>query len=34
MSTTSAALTDSRVLLRRNFKHILRNPFTLAAALA
>jgi len=29
MSTTSAALTDSRVMLRRNFKHILRNPFTI-----
>ena len=29
MSTTSAALTDSRIMLRRNFKHILRNPFTI-----
>jgi ABC-2 type transport system permease protein len=28
MSTTSAPLTDSRIMLRRNFKHILRNPFT------
>jgi ABC-2 type transport system permease protein len=28
MSTTSAPLTDSRVMLRRNFKHILRNPVT------
>ena len=26
MSTTSAPLTDSRIMLRRNFKHILRNP--------
>ncbi|HEY6786340.1 MAG TPA: ABC transporter permease [Trebonia sp.] len=24
----SAPLTDSRIMLRRNFKHILRNPFT------
>ncbi len=29
MSTTSAALTDSRIMLRRNFKHILRNPVTI-----
>jgi len=29
MSTTSAALADSRIMLRRNFKHILRNPFTI-----
>jgi ABC-2 type transport system permease protein len=29
MSTVSAALTDSRIMLRRNFKHILRNPFTI-----
>jgi ABC-2 type transport system permease protein len=29
MSTTSAALTDSRVMLRRNLKHILRNPTTI-----
>ena len=29
MSTTSAPLTDSRIMLRRNFKHILRNPFTI-----
>src|SRR5215469_6423912 len=28
MSTMSASLTDSRVMLRRNFKHILRNPVT------
>jgi len=28
MSATSAALTDSRIMLRRNFKHILRNPVT------
>jgi ABC-2 type transport system permease protein len=28
MSTTSAPLADSRIMLRRNFKHILRNPFT------
>ena len=28
MSTTSAAFTDSRIMLRRNFKHILRNPVT------
>ncbi|MGH3253628.1 MAG: ABC transporter permease [Trebonia sp.] len=28
MSTTSAPLADSRVMLRRNFKHILRNPVT------
>ena len=26
MSTTSAPLTDSRIMLRRNLKHILRNP--------
>ena len=29
MSTISAPLTDSRVMLRRNFKHILRNPVTI-----
>ena len=29
MSTTSAPLTDSRIMLRRNFKHILRNPTTI-----
>ena len=29
MSTTSAPLTDSRIMLRRNFKHILRNPITI-----
>ncbi len=29
MSTTSAALTDSRIMLRRNLKHILRNPVTI-----
>ena len=29
MSTISAPLTDSRVMLRRNFKHILRNPTTI-----
>jgi ABC-2 type transport system permease protein len=29
MSTTSAALTDSRIMLRRNFKHIRRNPVTI-----
>jgi ABC-2 type transport system permease protein len=29
MSTTSAPLTDSRIMLRRNFRHILRNPFTI-----
>ena len=29
MSTTSAPLTDSRVMLRRNLKHILRNPVTI-----
>jgi ABC-2 type transport system permease protein len=28
MSTISAPLTDSRIMLRRNFKHILRNPTT------
>ena len=28
MSTTTAPLRDSRVMLRRNFKHILRNPVT------
>jgi ABC-2 type transport system permease protein len=28
MSTTSAPFTDSRIMLRRNFKHILRNPIT------
>ena len=29
MSTTSAPLTDSRIMLRRNFKHTLRNPVTI-----
>ena len=29
MSTISASWTDSRIMLRRNFKHILRNPVTL-----
>ncbi len=29
MSVTSAPLADSRIMLRRNFKHILRNPVTL-----
>jgi ABC-2 type transport system permease protein len=29
MSTISAPLTDSRIMLRRNFKHILRNPTTI-----
>jgi ABC-2 type transport system permease protein len=29
MITTSAALTDSRIMLRRNLKHILRNPTTI-----
>ena len=29
MSTASAPLTDSRIMLRRNFKHILRNPTTI-----
>ena len=29
MSTTSAPLTDSRIMLRRNVKHILRNPFAI-----
>ncbi len=29
MSTTSAPLTDSRIMLRRNFRHIIRNPVTL-----
>ena len=29
MSTTSAALADSRVMMRRNLRHILRNPVTL-----
>jgi ABC-2 type transport system permease protein len=29
MSTSSAALTDSRIMLRRNLKHILRNPTTI-----
>ena len=28
MSAISASLTDSRVMLRRNFRHILRNPVT------
>jgi ABC-2 type transport system permease protein len=29
MSTTSAPFADSRIMLRRNFKHILRNPVTI-----
>ena len=29
MSTISAPLTDSRVMLRRNLKHIIRNPVTI-----
>jgi ABC-2 type transport system permease protein len=29
MSTTPAPLTDARIMLRRNFKHILRNPVTI-----
>jgi ABC-2 type transport system permease protein len=29
MSITSASLTDSRIMLRRNFKHIFRNPVTI-----
>src|SRR3984957_5543448 len=29
MSTISAPLTDSRIMLRRNLKHILRNPITI-----
>jgi ABC-2 type transport system permease protein len=29
MSSTSAPLADSRIMLRRNFKHILRNPVTI-----
>jgi ABC-2 type transport system permease protein len=29
MSATSAPFSDSRVMLRRNFKHILRNPVTI-----
>jgi ABC-2 type transport system permease protein len=29
MSATSAPFTDARIMLRRNFKHILRNPFTI-----
>lgn len=29
MSTTPAPLTDSSIMLRRNFKHILRNPYTI-----
>jgi ABC-2 type transport system permease protein len=28
MSTISASWTDSRIMLRRNFKHIVRNPVT------
>jgi len=28
VSTMSAAFTDSRIMLRRNFKHMLRNPVT------
>jgi ABC-2 type transport system permease protein len=29
MSTTSAPLADSRIMLRRNLKHIVRNPVTI-----
>ena len=29
MSTTSAPLTDARIMVRRNFRHILRNPVTI-----
>jgi ABC-2 type transport system permease protein len=29
MSTTTAPLADARIMLRRNFRHILRNPVTL-----
>jgi ABC-2 type transport system permease protein len=29
MSTTSTPLTDSRIMLRRNLKHIVRNPVTI-----
>lgn len=29
MSTTSAPLADSSIMLRRNFKHIHRNPYTI-----
>jgi ABC-2 type transport system permease protein len=29
MSTISAPLADSRIMVRRNFKHILRNPVTI-----
>jgi ABC-2 type transport system permease protein len=29
MSTISASLTDSRIMLRRNFRHIVRNPVTI-----
>ena len=29
MSATSAPFTDARIMLRRNFKHMLRNPFTI-----
>jgi ABC-2 type transport system permease protein len=29
MSAMSASLADSRIMLRRNFKHILRNPVTI-----
>jgi ABC-2 type transport system permease protein len=29
MSTTSAPLTDSRIMMRRNLKHISRNPVTI-----
>src|SRR6202167_5340421 len=29
MNTTSAPLADSRIMLRRNLKHILRNPVTI-----
>ena len=28
MSITSAPLTDSSIMVRRNFKHIVRNPVT------
>ena len=29
MSAISASLTDSRIMMRRNLKHILRNPVTI-----
>jgi ABC-2 type transport system permease protein len=32
MSTTTAPWTDARTMLRRNFKHILRNPVTIVNA--